>query len=628
MKSIRGQKMLANSPRYYDASRVFRAHIDAKGTELDNIDAILSGIETQFSASTATWGIRYWEELCGLPVNISAPIEIRRARVLARLLSSDGARPFDLQKVLAALGFDAFIDELFRSVSPLPIYDGKKNHASAYRTGAQWAMFRLRINISDFRDFLPADREEIVRLLEEIKPAHMALAGMDIVLPMADNISPVTDGGLIAAALQPTDLFMRDGLRHSGKVEYLAVPQHDARFYYNHSMLRHNMLAPGVVLFHRCDDESSTSNVVVGISDSQRILADHTSWPRLGLYYKGAAAIERFTNSGRLIIAEHPLCTTEDMHPVSSVNLADHFLGALLAHGPRVSPRRDGSIIYHSRVDHRPTPPRAGKSLYGDRILRLLGPRRDGRSRYGRSYLEQSESFGVDLTLADRQAVALSVRNGKFFYRDSDIKHGPGPAALDVTGFTLQVTDSDSLPLPNDQVVDANTKVILAKDGYPGCKQQHGAPDQALHDARLVHRLGSYAWTGDRYNGRLRHSLAPGELLLTAQANVSVGGDVATGYYLYGGKRALHDAGGPRWRHIGNLLRKPFAVHNDAWSHNGDRRYLEARSRYGDRAALRDGLDQYGVSGGLHNGDMLRLPIATPEDLRLVARRGYRRIAV
>ena len=98
--SIHGKEMMANSPRYYGASRVFQAHIEAKGIEMDNLDAIMSDTEAQFSASTATWGLRYWEEMCGLPVNEQESLDTRRARVLAKLRSFSSAKRNDILNVI------------------------------------------------------------------------------------------------------------------------------------------------------------------------------------------------------------------------------------------------------------------------------------------------------------------------------------------------------------------------------------------------------------------------------------------------------------------------------------------------------------------------------------------------
>ena len=100
--SAHGKEMLANCPRYYEASRVFQSHIEAKGIELDDLDSILSDIEAQFSASTATWGLRYWEEICDLIGNERDSIEMRRARVLAKLRSFPSARRIDLERVIAS----------------------------------------------------------------------------------------------------------------------------------------------------------------------------------------------------------------------------------------------------------------------------------------------------------------------------------------------------------------------------------------------------------------------------------------------------------------------------------------------------------------------------------------------
>lgn len=148
--STHGKEMLANSPRYYDISRVFQAHIEAKGIELDNLDAIIDDIEAQFSASTATWGLRYWEEMCGLPTNEQEPLETRRARVLAKLRSFPSARYYDILNVIKSFVKSGRVD--------LEVYPRE------YR----------------FVAILAAETEAnvpgILAAIEEARPAHLAFS--------------------------------------------------------------------------------------------------------------------------------------------------------------------------------------------------------------------------------------------------------------------------------------------------------------------------------------------------------------------------------------------------------------------------------------------------------------------
>lgn len=154
--SIHGKEMMANSPRYYGSSRVFQAHIEAKGIELDNLDAIMSDTEAQFSASTATWGLRYWEEMCGLPVNEQESLDTRRARVLAKLRSFSSAKRNDILNVIKSFVKSGRVDLI--------------EYPSEYR----------------FVAILAAEAEAnvpgILAAIEEARPAHLAFSLMLAIL--------------------------------------------------------------------------------------------------------------------------------------------------------------------------------------------------------------------------------------------------------------------------------------------------------------------------------------------------------------------------------------------------------------------------------------------------------------
>jgi len=77
-------RMLTYLPPYYRESRVMNAIINAQGGEIDKYTDALNEILKQFFISTATWGISFWEEQYGLPVNESQDVQTRRQLVLAK----------------------------------------------------------------------------------------------------------------------------------------------------------------------------------------------------------------------------------------------------------------------------------------------------------------------------------------------------------------------------------------------------------------------------------------------------------------------------------------------------------------------------------------------------------------
>lgn len=77
-------RMLEYLPPYYQASRVIEAILSAQGQEIDKLFDTLDQTLEQYFVTTATWGLSWWEELLGLPVNETLPAEERRQKVLAK----------------------------------------------------------------------------------------------------------------------------------------------------------------------------------------------------------------------------------------------------------------------------------------------------------------------------------------------------------------------------------------------------------------------------------------------------------------------------------------------------------------------------------------------------------------
>lgn len=622
-----GKEMLANSPRLYESSRVFQAHIEAKGIELDDVDSILKDIEGQFSASTATWGLRYWEEICGIPTNEQESLEVRRARVLAILQSSPSVRRIDMERIIDALGFKgSTIVELWRSMPDTMLHNGNIAYDGiGYRVGYMWAMFKLRVGLAEWRNFLSKDKEEIKSIIEEIKPAHLALAGMSVSLGFTDRIEQFVEQDLLSVTLQSVDPFLRAGFRHSGQTKYQKVFAYDNGFLHNGAQLHNSLLSFGAIM-HRCVDETSSVQAQVRLEDNPRIHALHDGGQRLGLSYTRAMALDQAHAVASIGLADEVPDAEEVIEPISRVSLAEYFAGESLAHGVPPWPQRTGVILYRSHYPHRPRVPRGGANIYGDHLLRFLGPRRDGRHKYGRTLQETPEAFKAKVLLQDKPVTQIPARNSRFFYRDKGLYHGNCPAPVEAPEYSLSWQGVDNVDFPADQV--ANKANVAASDAYPGRDPVHGAPEQSLHDGNIYHKFaGNYAWQGGRYDGLRCHGEAPFDRQGSATAKLFLG-DVATGQHLYGGNRLCHNGGGLRWKHHGFLLRRPFTRHDALWFRDGTRRYLEGLARYGDLSVMHDGINQYGVSGGLHEGSLTRQPVVLPEDLHLVARRGYRRIAV
>lgn len=86
MASERTARMMGTVPDYYQESVVFEAIQDAMATEYDLVDAANDDLRLQLNASTATWGLRYWEEALGIPTREADGYAVRRGRVAAKLI--------------------------------------------------------------------------------------------------------------------------------------------------------------------------------------------------------------------------------------------------------------------------------------------------------------------------------------------------------------------------------------------------------------------------------------------------------------------------------------------------------------------------------------------------------------
>ncbi|ACV64918.1 hypothetical protein Dtox_4251 [Desulfofarcimen acetoxidans DSM 771] len=81
---IAKDRMLTYLPPYYGESRIMNTIIEAQGIEIDKFNYALNETLNQFFTLTATWGLTFYEEKYGLPVNESLNLQTRRQLVLAK----------------------------------------------------------------------------------------------------------------------------------------------------------------------------------------------------------------------------------------------------------------------------------------------------------------------------------------------------------------------------------------------------------------------------------------------------------------------------------------------------------------------------------------------------------------
>lgn len=77
--------------------------LQANGLPMDEISGIAEELKLQVLPQTATWALNYWEEMLGLPTNISLPLEQRRKMVMLRKLTRAPLNPYKVQNMISAI---------------------------------------------------------------------------------------------------------------------------------------------------------------------------------------------------------------------------------------------------------------------------------------------------------------------------------------------------------------------------------------------------------------------------------------------------------------------------------------------------------------------------------------------
>lgn len=137
-------------PTYYETSRVMKADMQAKGTELDMLFRAIDETMEQFFVRTATWGLDRWEMELGVPTEKEKPIEQRRAVVESKLR-----------------GAGKFSGRLVKNVAEA--YDGGTVDVSFQPS--EWSFTVKFVDTIG----IPPNIEDLKTVIEEIKPAHLVI---------------------------------------------------------------------------------------------------------------------------------------------------------------------------------------------------------------------------------------------------------------------------------------------------------------------------------------------------------------------------------------------------------------------------------------------------------------------
>jgi Uncharacterized protein conserved in bacteria (DUF2313). len=106
------QRMLSRISPVYDDAYLAKWIYQVMGLELDEVRLRFAELNAQALPETATWGLRYWEQRYGIPVDESADIEVRRRNVLALRGSRLPLNPARMEKrIYDTFGVKAEVQE-------------------------------------------------------------------------------------------------------------------------------------------------------------------------------------------------------------------------------------------------------------------------------------------------------------------------------------------------------------------------------------------------------------------------------------------------------------------------------------------------------------------------------------
>lgn len=131
-------------------SKTFTTLYDIQQTELDNYNNAIADIKNQCFIETATWGLKFWEEMFSIPIDESRPYQFRRSVIKAKLRGS-GTVTVNLIKNVAESFANGDV-EVVENITP-------------YTFGVKFVGNKG----------LPPNLDDLKKAINEIKPAHLAV---------------------------------------------------------------------------------------------------------------------------------------------------------------------------------------------------------------------------------------------------------------------------------------------------------------------------------------------------------------------------------------------------------------------------------------------------------------------
>lgn len=144
------RKLIDYVPTYYAELLESTELLSTEDAELSRLHANIDDLLLQFNVSTATWGLREWERICGITPDSSRTIGERRSNVKARLR-----------------GYGVVTVEHIKNVAD-GYYGGETDIIERYADYTIVVKFTSSYGI-------PSNLSDLQDVLREIIPAHLAI---------------------------------------------------------------------------------------------------------------------------------------------------------------------------------------------------------------------------------------------------------------------------------------------------------------------------------------------------------------------------------------------------------------------------------------------------------------------
>lgn len=144
------RKLIDYVPPYYDELLESSEILSAEDAEFARLNASIDDLLLQFNVSTATWGLREWERICGIITDTSKTLGERRSNVKARLR-----------------GYGVVTAEHIKNIAD-GYYGGETEIIERYSEYIVVIKFTSSYGI-------PSNLSDLQEVLREIIPAHLAI---------------------------------------------------------------------------------------------------------------------------------------------------------------------------------------------------------------------------------------------------------------------------------------------------------------------------------------------------------------------------------------------------------------------------------------------------------------------